>query len=63
MGMDTPTITMGRPKGKPFPHVRSLRFTPRDGERLRLLAEIMETTEAQVIRVAIRELARREGVE
>lgn len=46
-----------------FPHVHSLRFSDRDEERLEKLAAKLEITLVDVVRRALRELAKREGVE
>lgn len=53
----------GRPEGKKYPHVRSLRFDERTVERLRQLAGRLEVDQSDVVRRAIRELAEKEGVE
>jgi hypothetical protein len=53
----------GRPRGVPYPVVKSIRFSERDGERIGRLAEKLELPVADVLRLALRELAKREGVE
>ena len=57
------TAEKGRPEGKSYPHVRSLRFSEKDVERLRALSEKLELSEVVVIRQAVKEKAEREGVE
>lgn len=46
-----------------FEHVRSLRFSEKDVERLRALSEKLELSEVVVVRQAVKEKAEREGVE
>lgn len=58
-----PEDARGRPEGKPYPFVRSLRFSKKDVERLRALSQKLEVPEVTVIRLAIKEKAEREGVE
>jgi hypothetical protein len=53
----------GRPEGRAYPHIRSMRFSDRELSRLAALAARLETTETAVIRLAIRRLAEAEGVE
>ena len=54
----------GRPPGKGrYQHSRSMRFSDLDAERLRRLAHMLETTEGEVIRRAVRMMARREELE
>jgi hypothetical protein len=52
----------GRPEGKQFPNVRSLRFSDRDMERMAWLAEHFETSEVGAVRLALRRLAEAEGM-
>lgn len=54
---------MGRPEGRAYPHVRSIRLGDRDVERLEKLAAKLELPEVQVVRTAIRKLAESEGVD
>jgi predicted transcriptional regulator len=58
-----PKQPRGRPEGSIYPHVRSLRFSDRDLERLRRLAEKLELPEVVIIRQALKEKAEREGAE
>lgn len=53
----------GRPAGKAYPHVRSMRFSDRDVERLDKLAEKLEMPDVMVVRQALREMAISRGVE
>jgi predicted transcriptional regulator len=57
------TRERGRPPGKTLPHVKNLRMSGRDMERLQRLAAKMELSASDVARIAIRELARRESVD
>ncbi len=43
--------------------VKSMRFREEDAARLQALAKALGVSEAAVVRMAIRELARREGLE
>ncbi len=54
---------MGRPPGKEFPHYKGIRMKDEDVRRLEALSQKLEQPEAEVVREALRELARREGVE
>lgn len=53
----------GRPAGKAYPRIRSMRFSDRDLERMSKLADKLELTEVQVVRIALRKLAEAEGLE
>lgn len=59
----TPKRAKGRPEGRAYPHVRAIRLSDRDHERVTRLALKLELPEVAIIRQAIRELAQREGLE
>ena len=63
LSMPKKRMEAGEPVGTALPHPRSVRFSDRDAERLRRLAEKLELPESMVIRMAIRRLAGEEGVE
>jgi hypothetical protein len=53
---------IGRPEGRRYEHARNIRLTAADAEEVRRLSEHWRTPEAEAIRRAIRETAKREGV-
>jgi hypothetical protein len=53
----------GRPEGKPYPIVKQLRLKMEDAEDLKHLARQWRTSESEAARRAIREAAKREGLE
>lgn len=53
----------GRPKGKTYPHVRSIKLREEDMRRLRALAQKLDRDQSWVIRQAVLEMAKREKVE
>lgn len=57
------TPKAGRPPGKRYGVVRSIRLSERDAERVRHLAEKWELKDTDAIRRAIREASAREGLE
>jgi predicted transcriptional regulator len=63
--MDTPSAKRprGRPEGRTYPHTKSLKLREVDKRRLERLAEKLDRDESAVIRYAVEQLAKREGVE
>lgn len=52
----------GRPHGRTYPVLKQLRLSEQDNERLRILAQQMEESEAGVVRALIRKEARARGI-
>lgn len=62
--MDTlPKRGRGRPAGRDFEITKSLRFRPEDNRRMQALASLKGCSEAAVVRAALQEMAKREGLE
>jgi hypothetical protein len=53
----------GRPKGLAYPVIKQLRLRQDDADDLKALSERWRCSEAEAMRRAIREAAKREGVE
>lgn len=53
----------GRPRGRTYPHSVHVRLREADLRRLAALTKRLELDQSNVIRIAIREKAEREGVE
>jgi predicted transcriptional regulator len=53
----------GRPSGRQYGQVKSIRFDPEDRERLKILAERWRCSEAAAVRRAVLDAAQRVGQE
>jgi hypothetical protein len=61
--VEKPERRIGRPPGKKYAVVKSLRFDERDAGLLQRLADARRCSEAALVRLLVREEAARRGLE